>query len=123
MKRITVRASTTVRRSGSHIVATTRVSNGKSTRTVTKRVRVGRYGRAGSVAALPAFLCSLVVHWIEWGKQIFKPYPRKKRVSDLQCLVKGKLSHTVQLVPNRFVGTRKQGLDVVVADTIPSHFC
>nr|DAD70917.1 MAG TPA: hypothetical protein [Siphoviridae sp. ctvok7] len=41
MKRITVRASTTVRRSGNHIVATTRVSNGKTTRTVTKRVRVG----------------------------------------------------------------------------------
>lgn len=42
MKRITIHASTTIRHSGNHIVATTHVSNGKSTRTVTKRVRVSR---------------------------------------------------------------------------------
>ena len=40
MKRIHIKATTTVRRTGNHVTATTRVSNGSRTRTYTKTVRV-----------------------------------------------------------------------------------
>ena len=40
MKRITVHATTTVRRTGNKVTATTRVSNGKTTKTISKSVRV-----------------------------------------------------------------------------------
>ena len=40
MKKVTIRATTTVRQTGNRITATTRVSNGSRTKTVTKSVRV-----------------------------------------------------------------------------------
>lgn len=40
MRKIRVKATTTVRRSGSGFAITTRVSNGKSTKTTTKHIRL-----------------------------------------------------------------------------------
>lgn len=40
MKKVTVRATTTVRRVGKSYVATTRVSNGRTTRTTIRHTRV-----------------------------------------------------------------------------------
>ena len=42
MKRLTAMSCVTVRRVGNRIVATARISNGRSTRTITKSTRVGR---------------------------------------------------------------------------------
>ena len=40
MKKIVVKSQTTIRHSGSHIVATTRVTSGNKSKTATKRVPV-----------------------------------------------------------------------------------
>jgi len=40
MKKVTIKATTAVRRTGNRIIATTRVSNGSHTKTITKSIRV-----------------------------------------------------------------------------------